>query len=155
MEHIDPGRGELENMAGLVFYSSASGNTARFVEALGVDAKRIPISPSEALPEPEAPFALICPTFADGEGRGAVPKRVITFLNDPRRRGLLRGVIAAGNRNFGDTFALAGDVIAAKCNIPVLYRFELSGNETDLSRVREGLAKMGLIHLQEEKCLTL
>lgn len=142
-------------MAGLVFYSSASGNTARFVAALGVDALRIPISPSEAMPEPDQPFALICPTFADGEGRGAVPKRVITFLNDPRRRALLRGVIGAGNRNFGATFALAGRVIAEKCNVPVLFRFELSGTETDVTRVRDGLAKIGLTNSHEEQCLTL
>ena len=101
------------------------------MDRLGLPADRIPISPSEPMPEPRNSYVLISPTFADGEGRGAVPKQVIRFLNDPDRRALLRGVIAAGNRNFGTTFALAGDVIAAKCNVPVLYRFELAGMETD------------------------
>lgn len=126
-------------MSGLIYYSSASGNTARFVARLGLDARRIPISPADPLPEPALPFVLICPTFADGQGRGAVPKQVIRFLNDPTRRGLLRGVIGAGNRNFGETYALSGRVIAAKCNVPVLYSFELAGNETDIARVRAGL----------------
>jgi protein involved in ribonucleotide reduction len=84
---------------------------------------------------------LACPTFADGQGRGAVPKQVIALLNDPAARALLRGVIAGGNRNFGDTFAMAGDVIAAKCKIPVLYRFELAGTDTDIAHVRAGLEK--------------
>lgn len=126
-------------MAGLVWYSSASGNTARFVARLGRDALRIPIAPAEPMPEPAAPYVLICPTYADGQGRGAVAKQVIRFLNDPARRALLRGVIAGGNRNFGAHFACAGDVIAAKCNVPVLYRFELAGTETDIARVRAGL----------------
>ncbi|TDE36616.1 class Ib ribonucleoside-diphosphate reductase assembly flavoprotein NrdI [Antarcticimicrobium sediminis] len=126
-------------MAGLVFYSSASGNTARLVAALGLPAKRIPIRPDDVMPAPLRPFVLICPTYADGEGRGAVPKQVIRFLNDPARRALLRGVIAAGNRNFGVTFARSGDVIATKCNVPVLYRFELAGTETDVARMRAGL----------------
>lgn len=128
-------------MAELIYYSSASGNTARFVARLGLPALRIPVSPTEDMPVPLLPYVLICPTFADGQGRGAVPKQVIRFLNDPARRGLLRGVIAAGNRNFGETYALAGRVIAAKCNVPVLYSFELAGTETDIDRVITGLEK--------------
>lgn len=126
-------------MPGLVYYSSASGNTARFVARLGLTAARIPVAPDAGLPEPEESYVLICPTFADGQGRGAVPKQVIRFLNDPARRAGLRGVIAGGNRNFGVTYALAGKVIAEKCNVPVLYRFELAGTETDIARVRAGL----------------
>ncbi|TWI36946.1 class Ib ribonucleoside-diphosphate reductase assembly flavoprotein NrdI [Paracoccus sulfuroxidans] len=128
-------------MLGLVYFSSVSGNTARMVQRLQMGGLRIPVSPADPMPQPDAPYVLICPTFADGMGRGAVPKRVIHFLNDPARRALLRGVIAGGNRNFGATFALAGDVIAKKCNVPVLYRFELAGTETDIARIRAGLAE--------------
>lgn len=125
-------------MPGLVYFSSRSGNTARFVAGLGLPALRILIA-GDALPRPVGPFVLVCPTYADGEGRGAVPEQVIRFLNDPARRAGLRGVIAGGNRNFGATFALAGEVIARKCTVPVLYRFELAGTPTDIARVRAGL----------------
>lgn len=128
-------------MGGLVYFSSASGNTARFVERLGLKAARIPISPADQMPEPTQAYILISPTFADGEGRGAVPKQVIRFLNDPGRRALIRGVIAAGNRNFGATYALAGRVIAQKCHVPLFYSFELAGNENDLAHVTAGLQK--------------
>ncbi|WP_199257758.1 class Ib ribonucleoside-diphosphate reductase assembly flavoprotein NrdI [Paracoccus binzhouensis] len=128
-------------MGGLVYFSSASGNTARFVARLGLPAGRIPISPKGAMPAPALPYVLICPTYADGAGRGAVPKQVIRFLNDPDRRAGLRGVIATGNRNFGATYALAGRVISDKCNIPVLYRFELAGTDLDIARIRAGLEK--------------
>ncbi|WP_424926803.1 class Ib ribonucleoside-diphosphate reductase assembly flavoprotein NrdI [Amaricoccus tamworthensis] len=126
-------------MARLVFFSSGSGNTARFVSALDMSAARIPVSPKDTMPEPDAPYVLVCPTYADGEGRGAVPKQVIRFLNDPLRRGLLRGVIAGGNRNFGATFALAGRVISQKCSVPLLHRFELAGTGNDVAVVRSGL----------------
>lgn len=124
-------------MGGIVFYSARSGNTARFVAGLGLPALRI--GAEDQACRPDGPYVLICPTYADGEGRGAVPKPVIRFLNDPARRALIRGVIAGGNRNFGATFAMAGDVIARKCHVPVLYRFELAGTETDIARVRAGL----------------
>ncbi len=133
----------------IVYYSSASGNTARFVARLGGRAARVPISPKDAMPEVTRPFVLICPTYADGEGRGAVPKRVIRFLNDAANREKLLGVIGTGNRNFGTLFASAGDVIARKCNVPLLYKFELAGTETDIARVRAGLLKLG-----EELCST-
>lgn len=126
-------------MGGLVYFSSGSGNTARFVERLGLPATRLPLRGDAALPVMIGPFVLICPTYADGAGRGAVPKPVIRFLNVEINRSHLRGVIASGNRNFGNTFAMAGHVIARKCNVPVLYRFELAGTDTDIARVRDGL----------------
>lgn len=128
-------------MSGIVFYSTNSGNTSRFVARLGLPASRIPMRADEVLPAPDAPFVLICPTYADGDGRHAVPKPVIRFLNNPDNRALLRGVIATGNRNFGPTYALAGRVISEKCNVPVLYRLELAGTDTDIARVRAGLAQ--------------
>lgn len=121
-------------MAGLVYYSSGSGNTQRFVDRLGLPATRI-------LGETRVtePYVLITPSYSDGLGNGAVAKPVIRFLNDPANRCLLRGVIASGNRNFGEYFAHAGKIIAAKCSVPVLYRFELSGTDEDVARVRQGL----------------
>ncbi len=85
------------------------------------------------------PFVLVTPTYADGEGRGAVHKQVIRFLNDADNRSHLRGVIASGNRNFGEFYAHAGEVIASKCKVPVLYRFELAGTDGDVKRIQQGM----------------
>ena len=54
-------------MTGLVYYSSRSGNTARLMERLGIKALRLP--QTEPSPEVDAPYVLVTPTFADGEGR--------------------------------------------------------------------------------------
>lgn len=135
--------------ARLVYYSSRSQNTHRFVERLGLAALRLPLGDGEPMPAPAGPFVLITPTYADGQGRGAVPRPVIRFLNAARTRGLLRGVIASGNRNFGTTFAMAGDVVAAKCGVPVLYRFELAGTDGDVGRVLDGLDRFW-----KTQCLT-
>lgn len=119
---------------GLVYYSSGSGNTRRFVERLGCPATRI-----TAETRVTEPYVLITPSYSDGEGHGAVAKPVIRFLNDPANRALIRGVIATGNLNFGEHFALAGKIIATKCQVPLLYTFELAGTEEDVARVRQGL----------------
>lgn len=88
------------------------------------------------------PYVLICPTYADDDGSKAVPKQVIRFLNDPRNRSFLKGVIGTGNRNFGELFAHAGTVIARKCGVPCLYRVELSGTMQDVVNVRKGMLKL-------------
>ena len=129
----------------LVFFSSVSGNTARFVEKLGMRAVRIPIKLDEPPLVVDEPFVLVTPTYGGGQGhgeeKGAVPKQVIRFLNDERNRRLIRGVISAGNTNFGEHFCLAGDIVSRKCHVPHLYRLELFGTPDDVDRVSDGLER--------------
>lgn len=133
----------MTNVPLLVFFSSVSGNTARFVEKLGMPARRIPLHPTEPPLHIDEPFVLITPTYGGGQGRGeekgAVPKQVIRFLNDEDNRKNLRGVISAGNSNFGDAFCVAGDIISRKCHVPHLYRLEVFGTPEDVGRVSGGL----------------
>lgn len=126
-------------MARLIYFSSVSGNTRRFVEKLGRDAQQIPLFASDEELLAGEPYVLIVPTYGGGNGRGAVPKQVIRFLNNPVNRALIRGVIASGNTNFGEAYGIAGDIIAAKCRVPMLYRFELFGTPEDVDAVNQGL----------------
>jgi protein involved in ribonucleotide reduction len=128
-------------MGRLVYFSSVTNNTHRFVEKLGLPADRIPVRPADPFLRVHEEYVLVLPTYGGGNGRGAVPKQVIRFLNDEHNRSLIRGVIAAGNLNFGAGYCIAGDIIAAKCRVPYLYRFELMGTTEDVTRVREGLGQ--------------
>ena len=125
---------------GLVFFSSVSENTRRFVDRLELPAARIPLRPRrDGLLRVTRPFVLVVPTYGGGELSGAVPRQVVTFLNDPANRELLRGVVTAGNTNFGAHYCIAGPRIARKCAVPELYRFELLGTPRDVERVRDGV----------------
>ena len=127
----------------LVYFSSVSENTHRFVQKLGLAAVRIPLHGGI---EVDQPYVLVLPTYGGGRvtpdirAGGYVPKQVISFLNNEHNRSLLRGVIAAGNTNFGAEFCYAGDVVSRKCGVPYLYRFELMGTDEDVQAVRTGLA---------------
>lgn len=130
--------------ASVVYFSSVSENTKRFVDRLGLPAQRIPVRPTEPRLHVRNPYVLFVPTYGGGNGQGAVPKQVIQFLNDERNRSLLRGVVAAGNTNFGAAYCLAGAIIAAKCQVPRLYNFELLGTTEDVASVREGMERLWL-----------
>ena len=134
MPSSSPGGGPL-----LVYFSSASENTHRFVGRLGYRSARIPLRRRDEPLTVGEGYVLFVPTYGGGSVRGAVPKQVIKFLNDPHNRSLCRGVIASGNTNFGEAYCLAGDIIASKLGVPFLYRYELLGTPTDVARVRQGL----------------
>ncbi|MGT2933703.1 class Ib ribonucleoside-diphosphate reductase assembly flavoprotein NrdI [Streptococcus catagoni] len=123
----------------VVFFSSRSNNTKRFVEKLSCPSLQIPLDGSPL--KVTENYILIVPTYAGGKGdiKGAVPKQVIHFLNDKRNRGFCQGVIGSGNTNFGDTFALAGQLIAKKLQVPLLHQFELLGTKYDVDLVKNYL----------------
>jgi protein involved in ribonucleotide reduction len=128
----------------LVYFSSVSENTHRFVQKLAVPAIRIPLR--ERI-EVDRPYVLLLPTYGKGRGdsphldaKGYVPKQVIAFLNNPHNRSLIRAVIGAGNTQFGAEYCFAASLVSHKCKVPFLYRFELMGTAEDVEAVRAELA---------------
>lgn len=124
----------------IVYFSNYSGNTKRFVERLNEnDAIRIPIDRGDRGPTVDQPFVLLVPTYGGGEGRAAIPRQVRSFLNVRENRALLRGVIGFGNKNFGEHFCKAADLISAKTGVPVIAKVEIFGTEDDVKIVKERL----------------
>lgn len=123
----------------IVYFSNITNNTHRFVQKLELTepAIRIPVSPKEPMTEIDEPYILITPTYGSGVERHLVPKQVVKFLN--KNHNNIRGVIASGNMNFGKEYAAAGDIIAKKCNVPLLARFEIFGTPYDVERITQRL----------------
>lgn len=122
----------------VVYFSSISNNTHRFIQKLSVENSRIPYELEENL-NVNSNYVLITPTYSGGGEftSGAVPKQVIKFLNNEKNRNFCRGVIASGNTNFGNTFAMAGPILSKKLNVPLLYQFELLGTQDDVSKIKQ------------------
>ena len=131
-------------MLDIVYFSNVSNNTHRFVEKLEWEGglHRIPLHGGCDFGVFNS-YVLICPSYGD-DTHGHVPPQVRKFLNDPEYRSLCVGVIGAGNINFGDEFARAGEVLARKLQVPLLYKFELAGTTEDLDKVKTGLHKFGI-----------
>jgi protein involved in ribonucleotide reduction len=129
-------------MFDVVYFSSVSENTKRFVDKLEAQAVRIPIRSEEAAEfVHDRDSVLVLPTYGGGNDNSTVPKQVIKFLNNPENRKHIKAVIAGGNTNFGSHFGKAGDIVADKLGVPVLYRFEITGTPEDVVEVKERLAQ--------------
>lgn len=132
-------------MANIVYFSNVSNYTHRFILKLGLEAIRLPILSKEASSfTVEEPFVLITPTYGDAQFKNLVPRQVGRFLNNPDNRALMKAVIASGNTNFGAEYALAGEIISRKCNVPLLATFELMGTPYEVETIKQGLEKFWL-----------
>lgn len=123
----------------IVFFSSTSENTARFIEKLDLPALRLPLKTSDAgLVRIDQDFVLVTPTYGSAKS-GFVPKQVVAFLNQEENRVRCKGVIGSGNLNFLGDYCRAAEIISAKLQVPLLYRFELAGTQDDVTKTKEGL----------------
>ncbi len=123
----------------VVYFSSISGNTHKFVEKLHARTQRLPLRTGEDTLVVQEPYVLCVPTYGKPEGAGNVPPQVVKFLNNEENRRQLRGVIGSGNTNFGSLFGIAADIVAKKCDVPLLFKFELMGTSSDVEKVNKGL----------------
>lgn len=126
----------------VVYYSSRTENTHRFVGKLGLS-NTLRLQKGEIPPFVDEKFILICPSYGGGAVKGSIPPEVYGLLNRESNRANLLGVIGAGNTNFGTAYCQAAKMIAEKCEIPLLYTFELMGSTDDVDKIKRGVENFG------------
>lgn len=119
-----------------VIYYSLTGNVRRFI-------KKANYSNAQDLFEVQntiidTPFIIMTSTI----GFGQVPDDVMHFLE--LNHANLRGVIASGNRNWGQNFAKSGDIIASQFHVPLLMKYELHGNADDVTKFLSIMEKVAI-----------
>lgn len=108
----------------LVYYSMTN-NTKRFVDKLDDSLDVSTIYDYDG----HGDYVLMTPTYNIGQ----IPDDVQKFLDEHSDN--IIGVIATGNKNWGQTYALAGKKIAVRYEVTLLHMMELSGNSKDVERV--------------------
>lgn len=123
----------------LIYFSSVTRNTERFISKLTWDMgtiHTIPYQPGQEAPTPTSPYILMCPSYGDAR-RGHVPPQVRKFLSLEENRNLAVAVVGTGNINFGTEYAYAADAISSKLQIPILYKLELAGTTADVDNLEQ------------------
>ncbi|UPA07362.1 class Ib ribonucleoside-diphosphate reductase assembly flavoprotein NrdI (plasmid) [Borrelia anserina] len=107
----------------LVVYASKTGNIERFIAKTGIkDTFRI-VTGEEIV---DKSYVLLTYTISFGR----IPTEVEKFLE--RNFKLMVGVAGSGNRNWGDSFCNAVNLIKSKYNVEEILKFELSGTSRDV-----------------------
>jgi protein involved in ribonucleotide reduction len=114
-----------------IFYFSRSGNTKKFVSHITNKAFNI----LDSVFSIQKGYILFTPTYS-GRGEGFIPSEVSQFLKVNNNSFFLRGVIGSGNRTFLNTFNRAASLISQRYKVPLLYSYELAGNEKDVYEVK-------------------
>lgn len=126
-----------------IYYDSKTGNVDRFVHKLETETGWCIQRITENL-SISNPGHLI--TFTTGKGE--VPLASDRFMQ--RNHEFIKTISASGNRNWGQNFGRAADTIATLYQLPLLFKFELSGSMSD---VRQFINKINEYHeyLSNEK----
>ncbi|MFC6098842.1 class Ib ribonucleoside-diphosphate reductase assembly flavoprotein NrdI [Olivibacter domesticus] len=119
-----------------IYYDSKTGNVARFADKLEIATgwciRRISEDMSIANPGHLITFTT---------GKGEIPSSTDKFMQHNHE--LIKTVSASGNRNWGQNFGKAADTIANLYQLPLLFKFELSGSMSD---VRQFINKINEYH---------
>ena len=129
----------MENIE--IRYMSLTGNTEAFLKLLekesDVPINKVKINEDSIPFQEEKPFFAMVPTYlSGGDGTGDNVIEEFTYpLNEHIAFGtnssLLLGIIGSGNLNFNEQFALTGIRYSEEFNSPLIFTYELRGNERD------------------------
>jgi len=110
-----------------LYYDSKTGNVQRFIDKVvqitGWEAIRI-----EKDMDIQEPGHLV--TFTTNFGQ--IPALTEEFVAKNTSR--IYSVTSSGNRNWGRNFGVAGDKITTTYDIPLAFKFELSGTMEDINQ---------------------
>ena len=109
---------------------SLTGNCKRFVDMCEIPEEDV-IYLQDIDYDVNFDYILITPTFGFGE----VPVAVSKFLKENYKH--LKGVVGSGNKNWGERFANAAEIISSEYNIPLLMKIELHGSKKDISEFKK------------------
>lgn len=118
-----------------IYFESKTGNVRRFVNKLAdmsCDVIIIDINSHEHF---ENKGHLVSYTTASGQIPIATSYFVEHYFN------LLLSVSSSGNRNFGKNFGVCADKISERFLIDIGAKFELSGTDRDIERMKDFIEK--------------
>ncbi len=109
---------------------SLTGNCKRFVDMCEIPEEDV-VHLQDIDYDVDFDYILITPTFGFGE----VPAAVSKFLVENYM--YLKGVVGSGNKNWGERFANASEIISKEYDVPLLMKIELHGSKKDISEFKK------------------
>lgn len=116
----------------IIYFDSLTGMVKNFSERLGYETRNVRDLDLNNIPDD---MFLITRSW----GYGKVPISTLEFLNDllaSNKLTNLKGVAVSGNKNWGNNFGKAGEIIEQDYGVPLILKFEGKGFEKDVELVK-------------------
>lgn len=110
----------------LLVYLTITGNVKRFVDNTGLNSMEL--SFNNPLIEVSSNYIVIAPTY-DSE----ITDTISEFVEHKDNMKHLIGFVGSGNQNFNREYCFNAKDLSKKFNKPLLFSFEFSGTEKDIS----------------------
>ena len=112
-----------------VAYASRTGNCESIIDKLKVE--NVFISSGDETVNED----VILLTYTDGYG--LVPTEVEDFVSNNKEH--IKGIIASGDKSFGDAYCGAGVTLSEELNVPLIMKIENSGTDEEIKELKEKL----------------
>lgn len=116
----------------IIYFDSLTGMVKNFSDRLGYETRNVRDLDLNNIPDD---MFLITRSW----GYGKVPISTLEFLNDllsSNKLTNLKGVAVSGNKNWGNNFGKAGEIIEQDYGVPLILKFEGKGFEKDVELVK-------------------
>lgn len=119
-----------------IAYLSLTGNVRSFVEEIGMES--VEIDYFNPFTEMDDNYILIMPSYDD-----EITDIISDFIDHKENLKYLIGVVGSGNINFGkDGYCFNAVEISKKYNKPLIFRFEFTGTNKDVTDFKEEVQKI-------------
>lgn len=116
----------------MIVYYSRTNNTKKMLAKLNMEIDCVSIDKYSGIGK----YVLVTPSY----GLGEVPKEVDEFLAKHSKN--MIAVIGGGNRNWGLRFCNGAKIISRDYNVPLLYKFELTGLKNEIKDIRKVIGEI-------------
>ncbi|MCS0824856.1 class Ib ribonucleoside-diphosphate reductase assembly flavoprotein NrdI [Cytobacillus firmus] len=119
----------------LLVYLSLTGNVRSFVKKVGMDSMEL--NYSNPCTEVDQEYFIITPTYDDD-----ITDVISSFIDYGKNIHFLKGFVGSGNKNFDNNYCFNAMDLSKKYSKPLIFKFEFSGTDKDISQFKEEVLKI-------------
>lgn len=117
-------------------YLSLTGNVKNFVSRVGMDS--VELNYSNPLTEVNEEYIVITPSYDD-----EITDIISDFVDYKNNINHLIGFVGSGNKNWEKSYVYNAKDLSKKYNKPMIFDFELSGTDKDITDFKKEVDKLG------------
>lgn len=120
-----------------IVYVTLTGNSKMFVDKLNIEEDDVMELHEGTLDRViEEEYILVLPSYEENVA-GHIYDLLDEFYEEESNRANCKGMVAAGNLNFGSLYLVTAKYVEEKYGVPIIYKIEFAGSDKDVEEVNK------------------